>query len=55
MQIAEAHGKSVAQVCLRWGVQRGCVVIPKSTNEGRLQQNIDLFDFELTSVFPPGC
>ena len=46
--IGEAHGKSVAQVVLRWLVQRGVVVIPKSVRVDRRKENIDVFDFELT-------
>jgi diketogulonate reductase-like aldo/keto reductase len=46
--IAEAHGKSPAQVMLRWGLQRGRSVIPKSTKPHRIAENIDVFDFELT-------
>ncbi|MFJ5038746.1 MULTISPECIES: aldo/keto reductase [Streptomyces] len=46
--IAETHGKSPAQVMLRWGIQQGRSVIPKSTNPGRLAQNLDVFDFTLT-------
>lgn len=46
--IAEAHGKSVAQVVLRWLVQRGVVVIPKSVRPDRMAQNLDIFDFVLT-------
>jgi 2,5-diketo-D-gluconate reductase A len=45
--IAEAHGKSPAQVMLRWAIQEGRSVIPKSTNPGRIAQNIDVFDFTL--------
>jgi len=48
--IARAHGKTAAQVLLRWNVQRGCVVIPKSTKRERLQQNMDLFDFMLSEA-----
>jgi diketogulonate reductase-like aldo/keto reductase len=47
--IAEAHGKSPAQVMLRWGLQEGRSVIPKSTRPERIAQNIDVFDFELTA------
>lgn len=47
--IGEAHGKSVAQVVLRWLVQRGVVVIPKSVRPERMAENIDIFDFELTA------
>lgn len=47
--IAEAHGKSIGQVMLRWNVQRGVVVIPKSTHENRIKENLDIWDFELTA------
>ncbi|ALV41897.1 2,5-diketo-D-gluconic acid reductase [Pseudarthrobacter sulfonivorans] len=46
--IAEAHGKSVAQVVLRWLNQRDVVVIPKSAKPERIAQNIQVFDFTLT-------
>lgn len=46
--IGEAHGKSVAQVVLHWLIQRGVVVIPKSTRPERMAENLDVFDFELT-------
>lgn len=46
--IGEAHGKSVAQVVLRWLTQRGVVVIPKSVKPDRMAQNLDVFDFTLT-------
>jgi len=45
--LAQKYGKTPAQVVLRWHVQHGFVVIPKSVNQQRLQENIDLFDFEL--------
>jgi 2,5-diketo-D-gluconate reductase A len=45
--VAENHGKSVAQVILRWLIQRGVVVIPKSVHRERMAQNFDIFDFEL--------
>jgi 2,5-diketo-D-gluconate reductase A len=46
-EIGEAHGKSVAQVVLRWLVQRGVVVVQKSVRPERMRENIDVFDFEL--------
>lgn len=46
--IAQAHGKSVAQVVLRWNIQRGVAIIPKSVRRERMEQNIDIWDFELT-------
>jgi len=48
-QIAKAHGKSPAQVMLRWGVQQGRSVIPKSTKPHRIVENLDVFDFDLTA------
>ena len=47
-EIGAAHGKSVAQVVLRWLIQRDVVVIPKSVRPERMRENIDVFDFELT-------
>lgn len=46
--IADEHGKSIAQVVLRWLLQRGIICIPKSVKKERMQQNFDVFDFELT-------
>lgn len=46
---AQRVNKTPAQVALRWGVQRGCTIIPKSSKVERLQENIDIFDFELTA------
>lgn len=46
--IAQTHGKSVAQVVLRWNIQRGVAIIPKSVRRERMEQNIDIWDFELT-------
>ena len=48
--IATAHGKSPAQVMLRWGVQQGRSVIPKSTKPARIAENLDVFDFELSAA-----
>ncbi|NTW38365.1 MAG: aldo/keto reductase [Cellulomonadaceae bacterium] len=47
-EVGKAHGKSVAQVTLRWLIQRGVVVIPKSSRPERMAENLDVFDFELT-------
>jgi 2,5-diketo-D-gluconate reductase A len=47
--IGAAHGKSVAQVVLRWFVQREVMVIPKSVRRERMAENFDVFDFELTA------
>lgn len=47
-QIAAKHGKSVAQVIIRWDLQRGIITIPKSTKEHRIIENVDVFDFQLT-------
>ena len=46
--IGDAHGKSSAQVVLRWLIQRDIVTIPKSVRRERMEQNIDVFDFALT-------
>ncbi|KAK9474997.1 NADP-dependent oxidoreductase domain-containing protein [Dipodascopsis tothii] len=47
-KIATAHGKTTAQVLLRWATQRGLAVIPKSNNPGRLAENLNHTDFDLT-------
>ena len=47
-EIGEKYGKSAAQVALRWNVQRGVVVIPKSVHKERMKQNIDIWDFMLS-------
>ncbi|MEV0248849.1 aldo/keto reductase [Nocardia sp. NPDC050712] len=49
LDIAQQHGKSAAQVMLRWHLQEGRSVIPKSTKPTRIAENFDVFDFELTS------
>ena len=47
--IARAHGKSPAQVVLRWHIQAGHIVFPKSTHRQRIAENFDVFDFELSA------
>lgn len=47
-KIGNSHGKSVAQIALRWLIQRGVIIIPKSVHIERMEQNLDIFDFELT-------
>ena len=47
-EIGKKYGKSAAQVALRWNVQRGVVVIPKSTHRERMEQNISIWDFSLS-------
>jgi diketogulonate reductase-like aldo/keto reductase len=48
-EIAAAHGKTAAQIMLRWHLQQGRSAIPKSTNPARIAENYDVFDFELTA------
>lgn len=48
-ELAAAHGKTPAQVMLRWHLQEGRSAIPKSTNPGRIAENFDVFDFELSA------
>lgn len=47
-EIGKQYGKTAAQVALRWNVQRGVVVIPKSVHKNRMEQNIDIWDFRLS-------
>lgn len=47
-KIAAAHGKTVGQVILRWNIQRGVVVIPKSTHKERIEENFNIWDFTLS-------
>jgi len=48
LTIAEAHKKTPSQIVLRWTVQRGVTVIPRSNSREHLAENLDIFDFELT-------
>jgi 2,5-diketo-D-gluconate reductase A len=50
IEIAERYGRSVAQVVLRWHIQHGMVVFPKSVTPARIRENFAIFDFELDSV-----
>lgn len=47
--LAQCVLQSAAQICLRWGIQRGIVLIPKSVTPERIAQNADIFDFNLSS------
>ncbi len=47
LSLAKKHGKSVAQIILRWLIQREVVVIPKSVHRERIVENFNVFDFEL--------
>jgi 2,5-diketo-D-gluconate reductase B len=49
-KIGKTHGKTAAQVCLRWLVQQGIIVIPRTSKVERLEENIKLFDFELSDA-----
>jgi len=48
IELSEKHGKTAAQIMLRWHIELGNLVIPKSTNPDRLKENLDVFDFTLT-------
>ena len=49
-EIAGRVERTAAQVVLRWHLQRGSIVFPKSTTPSRIEENFDLFDFELTDA-----
>ena len=46
--LAQRHHKTVAQIALRWLIQRGCIAIPKTVRKERMQENFDVFDFRLS-------
>ena len=48
ISLSEKYKKTIAQIVLRWHVQRGVIPIPKSSNDGRIKENLDIFDFELS-------
>jgi len=47
-RLAEAYGKSIGQICLRWCLQMGYIPLPKSENPSRIRENADIFNFELS-------
>lgn len=47
VQLAKKYGKTPAQIALRWNVERGVIIIPKSTHEERIKENLDIWDFTL--------
>lgn len=49
VEIADKYKKSPAQVLIRWALQHGMVVIPKSSNQGRIKENAEVYDFEISS------
>lgn len=49
LEIGEKYGKTPAQIALKWSITTGAVPIPKTSHEGRMKENLDIFDFELTS------
>ncbi|MDT0690866.1 aldo/keto reductase [Salegentibacter sp. F188] len=49
-EIAKKHNKTVAQICLKWIIQHDVIAIPKSNSPKRIEENIDLFDFELSAT-----
>jgi 2,5-diketo-D-gluconate reductase A len=52
-QIAAARGKSTAQIILRWHIQQGHIIFPKSMRRERMEENLNIFDFELSDEAVP--
>jgi diketogulonate reductase-like aldo/keto reductase len=50
VKIAKSYEKTTAQLLIRWGVQQGFAVIPKSAIHSRIEENIDVFDFEISAA-----
>ncbi len=50
VEIARKHGKTVAQICVRWSLERGYLPLPKSKTPERIRENLEVFDFELTDA-----
>lgn len=50
LEPAKKYGKTAGQVALRWAIQRGTIVMPKTEKVERLKENINVFDFKLTSA-----
>ena len=48
-KLSEKYGRTVSQIILRWNIQLGVVTIPKSANPQRIKENIELFDFEIST------
>lgn len=48
--LAEKHGKSIAQIILRWNIQRGVIAIPRTDNPEYIAENINIFEFELSAA-----
>ena len=49
IDLSQKYKKSIVQIVLRWHMQKGVIPIPKSSNENRIKENMDIFDFEISS------
>ena len=47
-ELGQKYGRSTAQICLRWCLQKGHLPLPKSVTPGRIKENLELFDFEIS-------